>query len=48
MYGSDYTTISVDPSIRDHIRSLKKGQESYSDVLARICEEAGEAPPDRT
>lgn len=47
MSAGDYTPISGDPALRDHIRSLKRGQESYSEVLERLCEAAGETPPDR-
>lgn len=42
-----YTTISADPETRDHLRSLKRGQESYSELIARLCEEAGYPPPHR-
>lgn len=40
MSAHDYTTISVTPGLRDEIRSMKRGQESYSDVIERLIEEA--------
>jgi len=40
MSSPEYTTISVDPSLRDEIRSRKRGQESYSDVLQRLISQA--------
>jgi predicted CopG family antitoxin len=39
MAAQEYTTISVDPALRDELRSLKRGQERYSDVLERLLQE---------
>jgi len=39
MAPREYTTISVEPELRDEIRSRKRGQESYSDVLERLIDE---------
>lgn len=47
MSAGEYTTISTAPEIRDHLRGLKRGGESYSDVIVRLCEEAGYPPEDR-
>lgn len=33
-----YTSISVRPEIRDRIRRLKRGQESYSELLAKMAD----------
>lgn len=43
MAAKDYTTISVTPDVRDRVRSLKRGQESYTDVLDRLLQESGQA-----
>lgn len=33
-----YTTISVRPEVRDRIRRLKRGQETYSELLAKLAD----------
>lgn len=33
-----YTTISVHSEIRDRIRRLKRGQETYSELLAKMAD----------
>lgn len=40
MAAQEYTTISVTPDVRDRVRALKTGQESYSDVLQRLLQQA--------
>lgn len=39
MAATEFTTISVTPDIRDRLRSLKRGQESYSELLDRMEEQ---------
>lgn len=36
-----YTTISVRPEVRDRIRRLKRGQETYTELLAKMAERYG-------
>ena len=35
--ASEFTTISVTPEIRDEIRGLKQGGQSYSDLLRSMA-----------
>lgn len=39
MPAKEYTTISVNPAIRDDLRSLKRGQESYNEFLQKMAEQ---------
>lgn len=34
---TQYTSIKVDPEVRDRVRSLKRGQESYSELLDKMA-----------
>lgn len=34
-----YTSIKVNPEVRDRVRCLKRGQESYSELLERMAEQ---------
>lgn len=45
--STQYTTISVTPEVRDRVRRLKRGQESYSELFAKMAEvyEQEEHPP---
>lgn len=36
---AELTTISVTPSVRDRVRSLKRGGQSYSDLLESMAEQ---------
>ncbi|WP_254530064.1 hypothetical protein [Natrinema gelatinilyticum] len=36
---ADQTTISVTPSVRDQIRSLKRGGQSYSELLEAMADQ---------
>jgi predicted CopG family antitoxin len=37
--SAELTTISVTPSARDRIRSLKRGGQSYSELLEAMAEQ---------
>lgn len=37
--NATYTTISVHPEVRDRIRRLKRGQETYTELLAKMADE---------
>lgn len=37
--AQEYTTLSVTPDTRDRVKSLKRGGESYDDVLGRLTED---------
>lgn len=39
MSRTDYTTISIEPGLRDRLRARKRGQESYSDLIKRLLEQ---------
>ena len=36
---SEYTTISVPPRLRDELRSLKRGQEAYGELLEKMVDQ---------
>lgn len=36
---AELTTISVTPSVRDQVRSLKRGGQSYSDLLESMADQ---------
>lgn len=36
---AEITTISINPSVRDRIRSLKRGGESYSELLEAMADQ---------
>jgi len=38
----EYTTISVKPETRALVKSLKRGGESYDELLTKMCEEYNE------
>lgn len=33
-----YTSIKVNPEVRDRVRSLKRGQESYTELLDKMAD----------
>lgn len=39
MSSREHTTISVEPELRDELRSLKRGQESYTSLLKRMLDQ---------
>jgi len=49
---SDWTTITVKPSLRDRLKAQKRGGESYSDLFERMLndfegDEIDEAPTNK-
>ena len=36
---SEKTTIQIDSDVRDTLRALKKGNETYTDVITRLIDE---------
>lgn len=40
MAAQEYTTIPVKPRTRDRIRAMKRGGDSYTDVLERLLQES--------
>lgn len=36
MSSANYTTISLTPQQRDALRGMKRGQESYSELIGRL------------
>lgn len=38
MADQEYTTISIHPPVRDRLRSLKRGQESYDELLEKMAQ----------
>ena len=41
---TEWTTITVTPEMRDRLKSLKRGGESYAEMFDRLIEEAGVEP----
>lgn len=41
---TEWTTITVTPDMRDRLKSLKRGGESYAELFERLIEEAGVEP----
>lgn len=36
---SKWTTITVKPELRDRLRAMKRGQQSYSDLLEQMADQ---------